>query len=178
MLSTRSYSQRMTRRRTFTLARIPHNTGATSSFQLHFKSGDIYPNPGPLTNRSSVKFPCGECQRNVRSNQDVILCVNCQQWFHARCINLSKAPFRYYLKNYNLPWTCVFCSMSKISDSFFDELNGEDFELNQPAATELLEGDVAVEDYLAQTASKLALAPKIYVRHIFIFVVFEIRWRS
>ena len=134
LLSTRSYSQRMTRRRTFTLARIPHNTGATSSFQLHFKSGDIYPNPGPLTNRSSVKFPCGECQRNVRSNQDVILCVNCQQWFHARCINLSKAPFRYYLKSYNLPWTCVFCSMSKISDSFFDELNGEDFELNQPTA--------------------------------------------
>ena len=32
LLSTRSYStQRTTRRRTFTLVRIPHNTGATSS---------------------------------------------------------------------------------------------------------------------------------------------------
>ena len=73
---------------------------------------------------------------------------------------MSKETFRYYLQNYNLPWTCLFCSMPKFSDSFFDDLNGEDFKLNQPAATELPEGDVAVEDYLAQTASKLALVPK------------------
>ena len=161
LLSTRFYStQRTTWRRTFTLARIPHNTGAICSFQLHLRCGDIHSNPGPLTNRRSVKFPCGECQQNVRSNQDVILCVNCQQWFHASCINMSKASFRYYLQNYNLPWTCLFCSMPKFSDSFFYELNGKDFELNQPAAVKLPEGDVAFVDYLAQTASKLALAPK------------------
>ena len=69
LLSTRSYStQRTTRRRTFTLVRTPHNTGATCSFQLHLRSGDIHPNPGPLTNKRAVKFPCGECQRNVQSN--------------------------------------------------------------------------------------------------------------
>ena len=73
---------------------------------------------------------------------------------------MSKASFRYYLQNYNLPRTCLFCSMPKFSDSFFDKLYGEDFELNQPAAVELPEGDVAFVDYLAQTASKLALAPK------------------
>ena len=67
MLSTRSYStQRTTRRRTFTLVRIPHNTGATCSFQLHLRSGDLHPNPGSLTNRRSVKFPCGECQISLR----------------------------------------------------------------------------------------------------------------
>ena len=71
---------------------------------------------------------------------------------------MSKAYFRYYLQNYNLPWTCLFCSMPKLSDSFFDQLNREDFD--QPAATELPEGDVAVVDNLTQTASKLALAPK------------------
>ena len=69
LLSTRSYStQRTTRRRTFTLVRTPHNTGATCSLQLHLRSGDIHPNPGPLTNKRAVKFPCGECQRNVQSN--------------------------------------------------------------------------------------------------------------
>ena len=71
---------------------------------------------------------------------------------------MSKASFWYYLQNYNFPWTCLFCSMAKLSDSFFDELNGEDFD--QPASAELPEGNVAVIDYLALTASKLALAPK------------------
>ena len=110
---------RHTRRRTFTLLRVPHNTGATSSSQLHLKSGDIHPNPGPKK-RNTAKYPCGECQCNVRNNQDVILCVECQRWFHAMCINMSKATFKYYLKNFNLPWTCSFCSLPKFSDSVFE----------------------------------------------------------
>ena len=89
---------RHTRRRTFTLIRMPHNTGATSSFQLQLKSGDIHPNPGPKKG-STTKYPCGECQCNVRNNQDAILCVECQRWFHARCINMSKLTFKYYLKS-------------------------------------------------------------------------------
>ena len=46
---------RHTRRRTFTLLRMPHNTGATSSFQLHLKSGDIHPNPGPRKRNTTEK---------------------------------------------------------------------------------------------------------------------------
>ena len=115
---------RHTRRRTFTLLRMPHNTGATSSFQLHLKSGDIHPNPGP-NKRNTTKYPCGECQCNVRNNQDAILCVECQRWFHARCINMSKTTFKYYLKNFNLPWTCCFCSLPNFSDSFFEQLSDD-----------------------------------------------------
>jgi len=39
------------------------------------------------------------------------------------CINMSKATFKYYLKNFNLPWTCYFCSLPKFSDSFFEQPN-------------------------------------------------------
>jgi len=47
LLSPRPHLQRITRRRTLTLSRIPHQSGAISLFQLHLKSGDIHPNLGP-----------------------------------------------------------------------------------------------------------------------------------
>ena len=59
-----STSPKHTRRRTFTTLRIPHNTGANSSFQRHLKSRDIHPNPGPAKGKA-VKYPCGECLCNV-----------------------------------------------------------------------------------------------------------------
>ena len=62
-----STSPKHTRRRTFVTLRIPHNTGANSSFQLLLKSGDIHPNPGPAKGKA-VKYPSGECLCNVRSN--------------------------------------------------------------------------------------------------------------
>jgi len=34
---------------------------------------------------------------------------------------MSKLTFKYYLKNFNLPRTCFFCSLPKFSDSFFEE---------------------------------------------------------
>ena len=104
------------------MLRMPHNTGATSSFQLHLKSGDIHSNPGPKKG-NTTKYPCGDCQCNVRNNQDAILCVECQRWFHARCINMSQATFKYYLENFNFPWTCSFCSLPKFNDSFFEQLS-------------------------------------------------------
>ena len=83
-------------------------------------SGDIHPNPGPKK-RNTTKYPCGDCQCNVRDNQDAILCVECQRWFHARCINMSQETFKYYVENFNLPWTCSFCSLPKLNDSFFEQ---------------------------------------------------------
>ena len=148
-----------TRRRTFTVLKVPHNTGAISSFQLRLKSGDIHPNPGPAK-RKTVKHPCGECLCNVRNNQDAILCGECQRWFHAKCINMGKATFKYYLENYSLPWTCLFCSLPKLNDSFFGQSSGDSDILRNYSQEAKLESDVIVVDHLAQTASKLASAPK------------------
>ena len=157
-----------TRRRTFTVLKVPHNTGAISSFQLRLKSGDIHPNPGPAK-RKTVKHPCGECLCNVRNNQDAILCGECQRWFHAKCINMGKATFKYYLENYSLPWTCLFCSLPKLSDSFFDQSSGDSDILRNFSQEAKLESDVIVVDHLAQTASKLASAPKdLRVAHYYV----------
>lgn len=36
---------------------------------------------------------------------------------------MNKATFKYYFNNFNLPWTCSFCSLLKFSDSFFEQPN-------------------------------------------------------
>lgn len=48
--------------------------------------GDVHPQPGPAV---KVKYPCKECQRNVRSNQNAILCANCETWSHAKCLGFT-----------------------------------------------------------------------------------------
>ena len=53
-------------------SRVLHTANDTSSFQFDRIAlcGDVHPQPGPAV---KVKYPCKECQRNVRSNQNAIL---------------------------------------------------------------------------------------------------------
>ena len=86
--------------RVFMACRVPYDMSGICSFQLNKLSGDVHPNPGP--SRTGVKFPCGECQKSVRSNQDAILCAVWDKWFHTRCIGMGKQVFKYYLENHQL----------------------------------------------------------------------------
>ena len=57
--------------------RILHTSNGTSSFQIKkhlLICGDVSSNPGP-GKKPTAKYPCGECHKNVRNNQDAILCV-------------------------------------------------------------------------------------------------------
>ncbi|CAH3036625.1 unnamed protein product, partial [Pocillopora meandrina] len=91
--------------------------------------GDISSNPGPAKGKDKPKFPCGECSKPVRKNQDAILCSSCDTWSHAKCLKLTVTGFKYYLQHPDLEWTCAFCSLPKLSDSFFDETGS--FTLNE-----------------------------------------------
>ena len=104
------------------------------SFHTSFSSepifrGDISSNPGPAKGKDKPKFPCGECSKPVRKNQDAILCSSCDTWSHAKCLKLTVTGFKYYLQHPDLEWTCAFCSLPKLSDSFFDETGS--FTLNE-----------------------------------------------
>ena len=66
--------------------------------------------PGPNGKRPP-KYPCKECSKNVRNNQDALLCATCKIWSHAKCLGMTKASFKYYLDNANLDWTCSLCSL-------------------------------------------------------------------
>ena len=103
--------------------RILHTSNGTSSFQIEkhlLICGDVSSNPGP-SEKPKAKYPCGECHKNVRNNQDAILCAICKSWFHAKCLNMSRNIFCYYLAHPDIDWTCALCSLPPVSDSFFSE---------------------------------------------------------
>ena len=100
-----------------------------SSFHLErdlLACGDVSVNPGPRKLKTAPKYPCNECQRAVRNNQDAILCSGCNKWSHAKCLHMSRTIFRYYLDKPDLEWTCATCALPPLSDSFFAEDSTEE----------------------------------------------------
>ena len=83
-------------RKAYLTSRMPHSTKGTSSFQPRriALSGDIQTNPGPNGKRPP-KYPCKECSKNVRNNQDALPCATCKTWSHAKCLGMTKASFKY-----------------------------------------------------------------------------------
>ena len=100
------------RRKSYSASRFPYTANDTRTQQLSriILGGDIHKNPGP-TEKRTPKYPCKECGKGVRSNQDALLCTECNVWSHAKCINLSKAGFKYYLDYPDIEWTCSLCSL-------------------------------------------------------------------
>lgn len=74
-----------TRASRFLSGRLQYTSKADSSFQIerHILSGDISPNPGPGKKSCEPKYPCKECGKQVKSNQDAMLCSSCGMWSHA-----------------------------------------------------------------------------------------------
>ena len=104
------------------------------TFRLLLVCGDVELNPGPTDrkignkdeNKSRWKYPCVECAKPVKKNQEGILCADCGRWYHAGCAGISKNKFRsYYMKHPDDNWSCVECSMCNPTDSFFDDIQEE-----------------------------------------------------
>ena len=58
--------------------------------------------------KRNPKYPCGECQKQVRI--DAIVCDNCNLWFHRKCIpNMSKDDMLTIGQLYPNRWTCYNC---------------------------------------------------------------------
>ena len=79
-----------------------------------------------LRSSAFVKFPCVDCKKSVRTNQDAILCGSCTSWFHTKCLGMSKSVFQYYLAHPDIEWTCTFCALPPLSDSFFADISPVD----------------------------------------------------
>lgn len=82
-----TYRRSKSRVKRFTSCRIQYTTKGTASFNLERKllvCGDISSNPGPKGIKVPPKYPCGECDKAVRNNQDAILCSTCFNWFHVK----------------------------------------------------------------------------------------------
>ncbi len=83
--------------------------------------GDIHPCPGPRK-APVYKYPCGKCQKPVKSNQKGICCDVCDFWFHTRCINMSDNIYNAHIHQQELSWLCNSCAVPfMFSNSFFNE---------------------------------------------------------
>lgn len=123
---------RRSRANRYFAGRVQYSVNGASTLQIQrdlLVCGDISSNPEPAKGKDKPKFPCGECSKPVRKNQDAILCSSCDTWSHAKCLKLTVTGFKYYLQHPDLEWTCAFCSLPKLSDSFFDETGS--FTLNE-----------------------------------------------
>ena len=104
-------------------ARIPHSAKSPSSFQVSRLAlrGDVHSNPGPARKTMPSKFPRKECGKAVRKNQDAILCRECSCWSHAKCLQMSRGIFHYYLSNPEIDWICSLFSLPQLgAEDFMD----------------------------------------------------------
>ncbi len=86
---------------------------------LLLSCGDIHPCPGP--NRPKYKFPCGDCQKPVKSNQKGIQCDVCDLWYHTKCLKMCDTEYFRFANDVTIPWECSDCECPyKFTDSFFN----------------------------------------------------------
>lgn len=85
-------------------------------------AGDVEANPGP-TCCPNWKFPCGVCDKPVKSNQRGIQCEVCYSWLHVKCINMSSDDYS-WLQVSDEPRCCNNCLKKALP--FFDTSNHDD----------------------------------------------------
>ena len=85
-----------------------HTSNSTNTFRIEinlFICGEISPSPGQERTRSKPKYICGECTRTARiPRRDIVRSHT--GWSHAKCLQLSKSTFKYYLQHQEIEWTC------------------------------------------------------------------------
>ena len=94
---------RRSRANRYFAGRVQYSVNGASTFQIQrdlLVYGDISSNPGPAKGKDKPKFPCGECSKPVRKNQDAILCSSCDTWSYAKCLKLTVTGSN---TTYNIP---------------------------------------------------------------------------
>ena len=54
-------------------------------------SGNVHPNPGPISNHPRPRYPCSICHVDV--GRDSLQCYACLTWVHYLCSSLTRADF-------------------------------------------------------------------------------------
>ena len=62
--------------------------------------------------KSNIKFPCGICNKSVKSNQKAVQCDSCDLWIHIVCNNTTNPEYE-LLKHQDDLWFCSLCIIKK-----------------------------------------------------------------
>ena len=75
---------------------------------LLFISGNVHPNPGPISNHPHPRYPCSICHLDV--GRDSLQCSACLKWVHFLCSSLTRADFRTICATGTaVGWRCPAC---------------------------------------------------------------------
>ena len=102
--------------------RRPGTRCAMTGLLLLLLSGDVALNPGPGAGPRIWKYPCGTCQKPVKSNQRGLQCDSCGLWSHLNCLpDAIHVTLHEYdkLSSVDENWYCYRCQLPAFSDSFF-----------------------------------------------------------
>ena len=83
--------------------------------------------PGPSTAAVNPTYPCGLCEKNVRSNKATLCCDICDTWNHRKCLDMPLSVYRRLGKG-DEEWYCNGCCLPPFSNSFFDTNESASFE--------------------------------------------------
>lgn len=75
-----------------------------------------HPNPGPA--KPVYKFPCGICEKPVKSNQRGVQCDDCDVWFHTKCMSMPSAVYK-GIEGKDVSWICCSCGLPNFSSTLF-----------------------------------------------------------
>ena len=93
-------------------------------------SGDVESNPDP-----KYKFPCGNCEKPVKSNQHGLLCFSCKKWYHIHCQGVTLEVYTSLYANPDENWFCLTCCLPSFCDSLFDDYGNATEDLTKDTLT-------------------------------------------
>ena len=83
---------------------------------LLLTSGNVHPNPGPISNHPHPRYPCSICHLDVGRNS--LQCSACLKWVHFLCSSLTRADFRTICATGTaVGWRCPACHPQKTTGS-------------------------------------------------------------
>jgi hypothetical protein len=79
-------------------------------------------NPGPSANTSSdsIKYPCYICIIPVLWSDKGVACDKCDQWYHAKCINMSSQV--YHGLDMSTNWYCNKCETPNATSALYQSV--------------------------------------------------------
>ena len=84
--------------------------------ELLLISGNVHPNPGPISNHPHPRYPCSICHLDV--GRDSLQCSACLKWVHFLCSFLTRADFRTICAaGTAVGWRCPACHPQNTTDS-------------------------------------------------------------
>ena len=79
-------------------------------------SGNVHPNPGPISNHPHSRYPCSICHFDV--GRDSLQCSACLKWVHFLYSSLTRADFRTICAAGSaVGWRCPACHLQSKTGS-------------------------------------------------------------